>query len=80
MKISVLFSQFLLTLSYTNNFIPYLFIFLTISDHQQEQETRILVSSTATKCLHLRIIVLFQTNIRLAIPKDFWRLHPIPTS
>ena len=45
---SVLFSQFLLTLCYTNNLIPYLLFFLTISDHQQEQETRILVSSTAT--------------------------------
>ena len=45
---SILFSHFLLTLCYTNNFIPYLFIFLMISDHQQEQETRILVSSTAT--------------------------------
>ena len=45
---SVLFSQFLLNLWYANDFIPYLLIFLTISDHQQEQETRILVSSTAT--------------------------------
>ena len=41
---SVLFSQFLLTLGYTNNFTLLLFNLLTISDLQRKQETRVLVS------------------------------------
>ena len=45
---SALFSQFLLILYCTNNFTLLSFNFLTISDHQQKQETCILVSSTAT--------------------------------
>ena len=43
---SVLFSQFLLTLCYTNYFIPYLLFFLTISDHQQEQDVELERSPT----------------------------------
>ena len=47
-KNSSIFSQFFLMLYCTNNFTLLSFNFLTISDHQRKQETRILVSSTAT--------------------------------
>ena len=60
-----------------NNFIPYLFISLTILDHQWQQETHDIGSTrstagftTATKILHLRVVIIFQTNISATIPED----------